>query len=135
MGMMIRLLFPLIGYVAVATVITMAAGYGYLRHTGNLDNERMFQIISLLHGIDTDKIAEVASAMGVTLDGVEILHEPLHRNAARKAGCAPVSTASRLSMLLSRTAFRRIAATRAGVRHRQAPPAQGATARTLGHGR
>lgn len=58
MGMMIRLLFPLIGYVAVATVITMAAGYGYLRHTGNLDNERMFQIISLLHGIDTDKIAE-----------------------------------------------------------------------------
>ncbi|WP_370230023.1 bifunctional enoyl-CoA hydratase/phosphate acetyltransferase [Salipiger bermudensis] len=34
---------------------------------------------------DTDKIAEVASAMGVTLDGVEILHEPLHRNAARKA--------------------------------------------------
>lgn len=56
-------------------------------------------------------------------------------NAARKAGCAPVSTASRLSMLLSRTAFRRIAATRAGVRHRQAPPAQGATARTLGHGR
>ena len=58
MGMMIRLLFPLISYVAVATVITLAAGYGYLRHTGHLDNEHMFQIVSLLHGIDTDKIAE-----------------------------------------------------------------------------
>ena len=43
---------------------------------------------------------------------------------ARKAGCAPVSTASRLSMLLSRTAFRRFATTQARPRHRRAPLAQ-----------
>jgi phosphotransacetylase/acyl dehydratase len=33
----------------------------------------------------TAKIVEVATAMGVTLDGLEIIEEPLHRNAARKA--------------------------------------------------
>lgn len=33
----------------------------------------------------TAKIVEVATAMGVTLDGIEIIEEPLHRNAARKA--------------------------------------------------
>lgn len=32
-----------------------------------------------------DKIAEVASTMGVSLDGIEIVEEPLERNAARRA--------------------------------------------------
>ena len=57
MGMIIRVLFPLLGYMAVATVITLAAGYGYLRQSGSLNDDRMFRIVSLLHGIDTDKIA------------------------------------------------------------------------------
>lgn len=58
MGAMIRILFPLIGYFCVATVITLAAGYGYLRSTGSLDDESMFRIVSLLHGIDLDEIAQ-----------------------------------------------------------------------------
>jgi len=58
MGMLIRILFPLIGYLCVATVITLGAGYGYLRHTQKLDDERMFQIVSLLHGIDLNEIAK-----------------------------------------------------------------------------
>ncbi|HCK42530.1 MAG: hypothetical protein CMJ72_10005 [Planctomycetaceae bacterium] len=58
MGMIVRFLFPLTGYVAVATVITLVAGYGHLRRSGNLDDQRMFQIVSILHGIDTEEIAK-----------------------------------------------------------------------------
>lgn len=62
MGGMMRLLFPLIGYFCVATCITLVAGYGYLRTNGMLDDERVFRIVSLLHGIDIDKIAEETKA-------------------------------------------------------------------------
>lgn len=58
MGAIIRIFFPLIGYFCVGTVITLAAGYGYLRSNGSLDDETMFQIISLVHGIDLNEIAE-----------------------------------------------------------------------------
>ena len=57
MGALIRILFPLIGYFCVASVITLAAGYGYLRHTGALNDENMFRIVSLLHNIDLEEIA------------------------------------------------------------------------------
>lgn len=57
MGALIRILFPAIGYFCVATVITLTAGYGYLRQNGTLDNENMFQIVSLIHGIDLEEIA------------------------------------------------------------------------------
>ena len=58
MGGLIRIFFPLIGYFCVATVITLAAGYGYLRSSGALDDESMFQIVALVHGVDLDEIAE-----------------------------------------------------------------------------
>lgn len=58
MGVIIRLLFPLLAYLCVGTVITLGAGYGYLRHSGKLDDERMFRIVSLLHGIDLGEIAK-----------------------------------------------------------------------------
>ena len=58
MAAMIRILFPLIGYLCVATVITLVAGYGYLRQTQVLDDQRMFRIVSMLHGIDLDEVAE-----------------------------------------------------------------------------
>ncbi len=61
MAAMIRVLFPLIGYFCVATVITMTVGYGYLRSNGSLDDETVFQIISLIHGIDLDEIAAANS--------------------------------------------------------------------------
>jgi len=58
MAALTRILFPIIGYVCVATVITIGAGYGYLRQTNVLDDQRMFRIVSLLHGIDLDEIAD-----------------------------------------------------------------------------
>jgi len=57
MGALIRIGFPLIGYFCVATVITLTAGYGYLRQSGALNNGNMFRIVSLLHGIDLEEIA------------------------------------------------------------------------------
>ncbi|QDT00049.1 hypothetical protein [Adhaeretor mobilis] len=53
---MIRILFPLIGYLSVATVITGVLGYGYLRQTGKLDDERMLQVLAVLHDVDLNAI-------------------------------------------------------------------------------
>jgi len=58
MSAIIRIVFPLIAYLCVGTVITIAGGFGYLRFSDKLDDERMFQILSLLHGIDLEEIAE-----------------------------------------------------------------------------
>ncbi len=58
MSTMIRFLFPLLGFLCTATVITLAAGVGYLRMNGTLDDEHMLRIVSMLHGVDLEKIAE-----------------------------------------------------------------------------
>jgi len=58
MGAIIRIVFPLIGYLCVATVITVVGGYEYLRFSERLDDERMFHILALLHGVNLEVIAE-----------------------------------------------------------------------------
>lgn len=58
MNLLTRFVFPLVAYFCVATVITLLAGYGYMRHTGTLSNERLFRIVSIVHGIDLQEIAE-----------------------------------------------------------------------------
>jgi hypothetical protein len=58
MSAIIRILFPLIGYVCVATVITAVLGYSYLRSQGKLDDEQMFRLVALMHDIDLQEIAE-----------------------------------------------------------------------------
>jgi len=62
MNAMIRIVFPLIAYLCVGTVITLAGGYGYLRFSDRLDDERMFQILSLIYGIDLDEITKTYEA-------------------------------------------------------------------------
>src|SRR5262245_23296248 len=59
---MIRLLFALIGYVATATVITMALGMAYLWHTDRLTDEKVFRITALLQGVDLAQIAAAEKA-------------------------------------------------------------------------
>ena len=61
MSSLIRLTFPLIGYFCVATVLTMGVGYGYLRHKGYLDDEKLFRIVSMLHGINLEELKEMQS--------------------------------------------------------------------------
>ena len=58
MAGMIRILFPFIGFLCTASVITLVLGFGYLRNSGMLDDEKMFRIVSLIHGVDMDEIAQ-----------------------------------------------------------------------------
>ncbi len=57
-----RLMLPLVAYLCVGTVISAALGYGYLRHSGKLDDEKMFRIMATLHGLDLDEIAKEGEA-------------------------------------------------------------------------
>ncbi|QEG33051.1 MotE family protein [Bythopirellula goksoeyrii] len=58
MSTLIRFIFPLVGFLSTATVLTAVGGYGYLRNTGKLDDEKMFHIVAVLHDVNLDKIAE-----------------------------------------------------------------------------
>ena len=59
MGALVRILFPLVGYISTATIITLLAGYGYVRSSGMLDDEKMFRMVSMLHDVDLEEISEV----------------------------------------------------------------------------
>lgn len=58
MAGLIRLMFPLVGFFCTATVVTALSCYGYLRHSGQLDDDKIFRLVALLHDIDLDKIAK-----------------------------------------------------------------------------
>jgi len=58
MSTLIRFTLPLVAYLCVGTVITAALGYGYLRRSGKLNDETMFRITALLHGIDLNELAK-----------------------------------------------------------------------------
>ena len=62
MGALVRWTFPLLGYLCVATVVSAALGYGYLRQSGKLNDETMFRITALLHGVDLAEIEKVPTA-------------------------------------------------------------------------
>jgi hypothetical protein len=66
MGALIRWIFPLVGYLCVATVVSAAIGVGYLRHNGRLNDDNMFRISALLHGVD---LAEMEKAAPETTAG------------------------------------------------------------------
>lgn len=51
-----RMLFALIGYLATATVLSLALGFVYLWNSGRLDDEKTFQIVALLHDVDLDAV-------------------------------------------------------------------------------
>ena len=56
MGFLTRILFPLIGYACVATVISAALAYGYLLRSGRLDDEKLFRITAILQDVDLEEI-------------------------------------------------------------------------------
>ncbi|MBL9162591.1 MAG: hypothetical protein JNL18_07675 [Planctomycetaceae bacterium] len=60
MGFLIRILFPLIGYACVATVISGALAYGYLVKSGKLDDEKLFRITAILQDVDLEEIEHEA---------------------------------------------------------------------------
>ena len=56
MGKIIDLLLGLIAYVCVATVITLALVIGYLWHTDQLNNDKMFRIVAVVQDVDLQQI-------------------------------------------------------------------------------
>jgi hypothetical protein len=57
MTRLLHMLFALIGYVCTATVITAVLGALYLWHTDQLNDEKMFRMVALLHDVDLQQIA------------------------------------------------------------------------------
>jgi hypothetical protein len=58
MGRLFGMVLPLLGYLASATVITVALGFGYLWHTERLTDDKLFRVIALLEGVDLQQIAD-----------------------------------------------------------------------------
>lgn len=57
MGKIIDLLFGLIAYVCVATVITLALIIGYLWHNDQLNDDKMFRLMAVMQDVDLQKMA------------------------------------------------------------------------------
>ncbi len=64
MSRLLGLLIPLIGYTAVASVISIALGYGYLRKSGRLDDETLFRVVALVQGVDLEEIGKESEVEG-----------------------------------------------------------------------
>jgi hypothetical protein len=62
MSALIRWTLPLVAYLCVGTVVSAAVGYWYLRSSGRLDDDTLFRITALLHGIDLDALAKEGEA-------------------------------------------------------------------------
>jgi len=75
MAGLIRLLFPLIGFFCTATVVTGVACYGYLRHSGILDDEKIFRVVALLNDVDLEKIAEKHTEKDLDVPPEEMSYE------------------------------------------------------------
>jgi hypothetical protein len=62
MSTVIRWTLPIVAYLCVGTVISALVCYGYLRSSGRLNDETMFRITALLHGIDLEALAKEGAA-------------------------------------------------------------------------
>jgi hypothetical protein len=58
MGKIINLLFAMIAYFCVASVITLALILGYMWHTDRLNDDKVYRIFALLHDVDLQQIAQ-----------------------------------------------------------------------------
>lgn len=59
MGKIVDLLFGLIAYACVATVITLALIVGYLWHNDQLNNDKVFRLMAVMQDVDLQKMAAV----------------------------------------------------------------------------
>ena len=57
MSKIFDMLFGLIAYVCVATVITLALILGYLWHTDQLNNDKVFRLMAVMQDVDLQKMA------------------------------------------------------------------------------
>jgi hypothetical protein len=81
MSKVLGLLLSLIGYACVATVISTALGYGYLRNSGYLDNEKLFKVVALMQDVDLEEIKEASHEKGPQVSQEEPSFDEQQRNA------------------------------------------------------
>jgi hypothetical protein len=81
MSRMLGLLLPLIGYACVATVISAALGYGYLRKSGKLDDEKLFKVVALLQDVDLEEIKQASEEQSPTTPAEEPSFDEQQRHA------------------------------------------------------
>jgi hypothetical protein len=53
-----KLVFNAIGYLSTATIIALAAGLGYLWQTRQITNEKLFEMVALMHDVNLREISE-----------------------------------------------------------------------------
>jgi hypothetical protein len=58
MGKIINILLALVAYLCIGTVITLVLVFGYMWHTEQLTDEKLFRIMALLQDVDLNQIAE-----------------------------------------------------------------------------
>lgn len=58
MSKIIDFLFSLVAYVCVATVITLALVLGYLWHTDQLNNDKVFRLVAVMQDVDLQQMAK-----------------------------------------------------------------------------
>jgi hypothetical protein len=71
MSRLIGLMMGLVGYASVATVVSCALGYGYLRKTGKLDDDKLFQIVAIVQDVDLEAIKRESEEHAPALPGEE----------------------------------------------------------------
>jgi hypothetical protein len=54
----IQLVFALVAYVCVASIVTLALGVGYLWNSDRLDDEKVFRIVALLQDVDLEQLTQ-----------------------------------------------------------------------------
>lgn len=66
-----RMLFAVIGYASVATVLAAALGVGYLYQTEYLSDEKVFHIVAVVQGVDVNEAAVVEGVSQDEIPGEE----------------------------------------------------------------
>lgn len=84
MGKVINILFAMIAYFCVATVITLALFLGYMWHSDRLNDDKVFRIFALLHDVDLARIAEIQKKHGDEVPAEEpSINDMLHHQQVR----------------------------------------------------
>lgn len=59
-----RFIMATVGYAAVATLLSATLGLGYLWQSERLTDEKVFEIVALIHGVDLDPLEDATTTLG-----------------------------------------------------------------------
>ena len=77
MKKLLRWLFPLLACFCIATVIAQLVGIGYLWSQGTVNQERAYQVLAILQGVDLEAMAKEIADQGRPLDEEQAAFEQI----------------------------------------------------------